>query len=179
MISIVSASFSQSMIINGEGYIRVDAEIRIIDLKMLSVSNHGFETYNSRFSKDITSMYVTLPEIGSTVTYQVTIQNKSSYVYIISGIRSELNNADITYSIDDYKIGQGLEPKATTTINITFKYNSKTLPTDHEQEANLYFTFSRPYANQVSYDNKTSQANCSDVQCALDDLYQIYKSLGG
>ncbi len=177
-ITIVCASFSENMTIMGEAYLRVDEEIRITDLKMLSTNDSSFEKYNSKYSKNSTSMFVTLPQTTSTITYQVTIENKSNYVYVISDITDELINSEIIYTVDDYKIGQGLDRKSITTINITFKYKNGTsvLPSNIDQIANIYFKFERPQAIQLSYNNSISKTHCTDVQCALDELYEL---LGG
>ena len=37
LMTIVCSSYDQEMIVNGQAYLRVDEEIRVVDLKMLSV----------------------------------------------------------------------------------------------------------------------------------------------
>lgn len=175
-ISIVCASYSQGMIINGDAILRVDDDIRVTDLKMINASNEAYETYNSKYSKNSTSMYISLPRLDSTITYEVTVTNKSNYLYIISEITDSLINENITYEVSEYKIGEGIGNNSEIKFNITFKYKDgvKTLPNDFSQITSILFRFERPYAVLLSYDNSKSKTKCIDVQCALDELYKIY-----
>lgn len=175
-LSIVCGAYDEKLTITGSGYVRVDEEIRVIGLTKLSIIDGGFETYNSRYGKKENYMYVTLPELTSTVTYQVTVQNTSNHIYVISDIASDLRNSDIGYEIENYKIGQPIGKKETITFNITFKYKGTTLPADKTQTAAITYTFVRPYAEILIYDNNESKSKCQNVQCALDDLYE---KLGG
>lgn len=176
-ISIVCASYNQGMIINGDAILRVDADIRVTDLKMINVSNEAYETYISRYSKNSTSMYVSLPNLDSTITYEVTVTNKTSYLYIISEITDSLVNENITYEISEYKIGEGIGHNSEIKFNVTFKYKDsvKKLPNDFSQITSILFKFERPYALLLSYDNSKSKTKCVDAQCALDELYEIYE----
>ena len=146
-ISIVCASYNQTMMINGDAILRVDEFIRITDLKMLNMENEGYETYNSQYSKNSTNMYVSLPKINSTVTYEVT----------------------------NYKIGEGIGQTSEIKFNITLKYKEgiKEVPNDYSQIASILFKFERPTASMLSYDNSKSGTTCTDVQCALDELYEL------
>ena len=120
-ISIVCASYNQTMMINGDAILRVDEFIRITDLKMLNMENEGYETYNSQYSKNSTNMYVSLPKINSTVTYEVTVTNKSGYLFVISDIAASLVNEAITYEITNYKIGEGIGQTSEIKFNINIK----------------------------------------------------------
>lgn len=176
-ISIVCASYNQTMLINGNAILRVDDLIRITDLKMSSTNSEGYETYNSQYSKNSTNMYVSLPKIDSTVTYEVTVTNKSGYLYIISDIESSLVNDAITYEITDYKVGDGIGAASEIKFNITLKYKEgvKEVPNDYSQIASILFKFERPTAYMLAYDNSKSGTSCTDVQCALDELYELFK----
>lgn len=176
-ITVVCSSFDAEMLITGDGTIRVDEDVRIIDLEMNSVLNSAFETYNYSYSKNTTAMYITLPQLNSTITYKVTIQNKTDYVYVVSNLKADISNTNITYTIDDYKVGEGMSSKDDVEFYITFKYKDsvKALPDEKSAIVYMYYTFERPYAAILSYDNKESGSKCTDVQCALNDLYSILK----
>ncbi len=175
-LTVVCSSLDETMQISGEGFIRVDREIRLVDLKMNSVQNSAFETYNSSYSKDTAAIFITLPQLDSEITYEFKVNNKSDYLYIISAIRNEINNTDITYIIDDYKIGEGIGSNTEITFYITFKYKDeiKVLPQNTKADIKLYYTFVRPYAEIVEYTNQ-EYTRCTDVQCALDELYTLLK----
>lgn len=174
-ISIVCASYNESMHIGGDAILRVDADIRVTDLKMTSATNEGYETYISKFSKNSTSMYVSLPNLDSTITYEVTVTNKSGYLYVISEIIDSLVNEDITYEISKYKIGEGIGFSSEIKFDITFKYkdNVKNVPDDFTQITSILYKFERPYAAMLSYDNSKSGTKCTDAQCAIDELYEL------
>lgn len=176
-MTVVCSSFDEEMMITGDAVIRIDEDVRIIDLQMNSTLNSAFETYNCSYSKNTTAMYITLSQLDSTITYKVTVQNKTDYVYIISNLKADINNTNITYTIDDYKVGEGMSSKDNVEFYITFKYKDtvKVLPSDKTAIVYMYYTFERPYAAILSYDNKESGSKCTDVQCALDDLYSILK----
>ncbi len=120
-------------------------------------------------------MYVSLPKINSTVTYEVTVTNKSGYLFVISDIAASLVNEAITYEITNYKIGEGIGGTSEIKFNITLKYKDgiKEVPNDYSQIASILFKFERPTASMLSYDNSKSGTTCTDVQCALDELYEL------
>lgn len=173
-ISISYASLNTELMITGEAVVRVDADIRVTDIKMLKVENESFETFNSKYTKDSTNMYMTLPNIDSTITYQVTIKNKSTNAYIISDITDELINSNITYKIDNYKDVQVVPKSSTVTMNITFYYSTDIKPSDITQIATLNYKFEKPYASLLEFDNTNVDTTCTDVQCALDELYDRF-----
>lgn len=176
-ITIVCSSFDEEMLLIGEGMLRVDADIRIVGLKMNNVTNHAYETYNSKYSKNTTNIYVTLPELTSTITYQITVKNKTKDVYVISEMLPSIDNENITYAVTGYQIGQGIGPTADTIFEITFRYKDtvKQIPEKKSAIISINYTFIKPYAEIVFYDKTQSKSPCSDVQCALDDLYKILK----
>lgn len=174
-ISIVCASYNQTMMINGDAMLRVDADIRVTDIKLLESTNEAYETYKSGYSKNSVNMYVSLPNINSTITYEVTVTNKSGYLFIISEITDSLVNENIIYEITDYKLGEGIGYSSEIKFKITFKFKDgiKELPSDYSQITSILFKFERPYASYLSYDNSKSGTKCTDVQCALDELYEL------
>lgn len=163
------------MLISGDAFLRVDEEIRVTDIKLHEATNEAYETYKSQYSKNSTNMYISLPQLDSTITYEVTVTNKSAYLFIISEIEASLVNESITYEMSNYKIGEGIGGVSEIKFYITFKYKSdvKNLPTDVSQIGSFLYKFERPYAAILSYDNSKSGTKCTDVQCALDELYEL------
>ncbi len=155
--------------------LRVDADIRITDLKMLEATNEAYETYQGKYSKNSTNMYVSLPKLNSTITYEVTVTNKSGFLFVISEITDSLVNENITYEISEYKVGEGIGYSSEIKFKVTFKYKEgiKEVPTDYSQVASILFKYEIPYASLLSYDNSQSKTTCTDVQCALDELYEL------
>lgn len=120
-MSIGYAALNTELSISGETYVRVKEEIRITDIKMVSAESGAYETYNSKYSKDTTSMFVTMLNSNSTITYEVTIENKSAQQYKLKDILEEsTTNSNITYQINGVEIDTIFEGNTTTTFSITF-----------------------------------------------------------
>jgi len=169
--TIIYSSFNEKLILNGTAYVRVDEDVRITNAKMSSRTGNAYETYNLKYSKNSVDLFVTLPSLTSTLTYQIEVTNKTNYVYVISDIESTLSNSNITYTVD-YSKGSVLSKNGKTTLTITFKYADSvtTLPSDKTVTANILYTFERPTASMLAYDNTSSGSSCTNVQCALDEL---------
>lgn len=86
-----------------------------------------------------------------------------------------LVNENITYEMSEYKLGEGIGYSSEITFKITFKYvdGITEVPNDYSQVASILYKFERPYASYLYYDNSNSGTTCTDVQCALDELYEL------
>lgn len=169
-VSISYASMNTSMMITGSAYVRVDEEIRIIGIKFLNAENGAYETYNGKYSKNSTNMYITLPNINSKITYQVEIENKSDHVYLVSDITGNLVNPNIKYTVENGVV-KVVPKKSKITVNITFQFDGEVLPSDITQIATINYKFEGPTASHLEFDNSKVNTECTDVQCALDELY--------
>lgn len=95
------AALNTELQLSGEGYVRVEADIRITNLKVLSMENGAYETYNNKYSKDTTSMFVTLSP-NSSITYEVEVTNKTGKKIQVIDIMNELSsNENVSYTINN------------------------------------------------------------------------------
>ena len=127
--------------------IRVDADIRITDISLDSTSNGGLISFDSNYTKNTITSGFKLPNLNSTISYNVTITNKGNIdqaIYNITTISSSNNN--IYYLVDDKPINEALPlivPLGTSkTIKITYKTTSPF--TETETIVNS-FTFKKVY----------------------------------
>ena len=82
-LSIGYSAYNRELMISGEGIVRADIPIRITDVKLIETDNGGRELYNSTYSVDTTNMFVFLPNQDSSVTYEVSVVNKTgSSIYV-------------------------------------------------------------------------------------------------
>ena len=96
--TIVYSAFSTQLQIMGEAIVRSDNDIRITNVKIETQSNGAYETYNNKYTKDTTSMFVTLPS-NSSITYEVEITNKTEDEYKMNRLEEISNdNSNITIS---------------------------------------------------------------------------------
>ncbi len=110
------AALNTELSISGEAYVRVDSEIRVTGLKLSSITNGGYETYNSKYSKDTASMFVNLPANGSAI-YELAITNNSANDYYLKNIVSSNSN----YELLDGKVYDVFSSNSTKTIRIKIK----------------------------------------------------------
>lgn len=122
--TIVYSSFSTQLQIRGEAIARSDQIIRITGLKLLEATNGAYETYNSKYEKDTTSLYVTLPP-SSYMTYEVAVTNKNAQlIYRLQELLTLINNNSnvaIEYGI---VVGDCINSNETKTFTIKLTNNT-------------------------------------------------------
>ena len=99
--TIVFCILNSTITIKGDAYARVNADVRITDFKIKSVSN-SVSNYNE-FNKNEITMGITLNNNTSSVVYSVEVSNYNSNnigIYSISGLPTGLS-----YSISNYTVG--------------------------------------------------------------------------
>ena len=182
--SVIYASYNTNLQMTGDAYLRSNGDIRItnITLKEEGISNGASELYVPKFSKNTTSMFVTLPS-NSTFQYAVTITNKDrASDYIVSNLEEISHNSNVTYeyelvveeSIIDAPQNSATETAKTYTITI-----SNTTENMVEETLVLEYTFEELQytASDLTYYNDLS-TKCSSnrtVQCALDELHTLIR----
>ena len=95
-LSIGYSAFNQELMISGDAYVRVAADIRVTNISLVEISNAS-ETYNPKYSKNTTSMFVNLTNKSSYVIYEITITNNSNIRYQLTDITS---NQDVSYELE-------------------------------------------------------------------------------
>lgn len=158
---------------------RADANIRITDILLDSTSNGGLISFDSNYTKNTITSGFKLPNLNSTVSYNVTITNKGNIdqaIYNITTISSSNNN--IYYLIDDKPINEVLPmivPLGTSkTIKITYKTtspfsNTETIVNNFEFKKVYYVDYNLKggsYTNDQN-DLKNGQIKYEDVPLTL------------
>ena len=138
--SIVYSALNTEMFINGDAHIRIDKNIRITDVKVLEQLNDAYETYSSDYSKNTTSMQVTLPSSESVMIYEITITNKSDIDYEVTEIIEEsYSNSDIKYELIDIEKGTLITGETTHIFKIKFTTTENN--SDNKTTLVLKYTF--------------------------------------
>ena len=184
--SITYAAYNTRLQMQGDAYLRAPGDIRITNVEMVGGSNGASELYVPKFSKNTTSMFVTLPA-HSAFQYSVTFTNKdTTNDYIVSAL-SEISNtastSGVTYeyelvvneSIIDAPTGGSTEASKEYTITISNDTDTELIET-----LVLQYTFVelRYTATDLTYYNDLS-TKCSGsqtVKCALDELRDLIKN---
>lgn len=133
--------------VTGDAHLRVSADIRITGIKMLEVVWKGYETYTPEYYKDETKMFTTLPDVDSTVVYEVEITNFSNQTYLLKEITETMNsNKNIEYVIEKIKIGSEIaaNDKVTFTIKVHYADDREDIPSDITSIIDLNYEFELP-----------------------------------
>lgn len=141
------SSLSTSFLVSGDAHFRVKKDIRITNIEMIGASNGGYETYSSIYYKDGTKVFTTLPNIDSTVTYQVELTNYSDKTYLLKKVTEVINsNENIKYVIEGIKVGSQIEAdnKITFTIRVQYDESIKVIPDDITSIIDLNYEFELP-----------------------------------
>ena len=173
-MTIVCASLSTRMLINGNADVRIDTNIRITNVEMINPTSGAYETVNLKYSKDTADLYSTLPNLDSTISFKVTIENKSNKVFVLSSIDETLSNDKITSNISEYD-GTIIDKNSTKEITITYSYVDGTaeLPADTTQTAQLQFNLEEPDASMIEYASEYTDK--TNIQDAIDELFEIFE----
>ena len=187
-LSMICASFNQEMLIDGEAYIRINKDVRIMEIVRYETTNGGFSTYNPKYSEISAITYDTLPNLNSTVKYRIKIRNNTNYyinVYdVTSDVANSFTNNNVTYEFDKTSLNSSygsdlLDPSSEAFVYVTVKYvDGIELPEDTTNIATFKFKFSPIYASELSYSSINSHLSdrfpgCEDVQCALDNIHSM------
>ena len=171
LFSVGYSALNKELNISGELTYRPDDKVRIINfLPNPEGSANNMTIQYADYSKREVKIGCTPSDLTATVTYDVTVENKTNYIYVISEIE-KVGSGNITYELVDYKIGQPIGKGEKLTFKVKFNYNVEALPEERGEAVTLKFTFVKPYAEILKYDNTNSKSKCTNVQCALDDLY--------
>lgn len=123
------AALNTELQLSGEAYVRIDADIRITDIKVLSSGNGGYATYNPDYSKDTTTMHVTLPNRNSSVTYEIELTNRTGKkIQVINIIKELSTNGNVSYTINNlnqYQVFDAAVIRFSVTVNNTSSLEQK------------------------------------------------------
>ena len=142
-ISVGYSALNQNLTISGEAHFRIESDIRITNINLLNRTYNATTLYRPDFSRDTIITGINLPELNSTITFEVTVQNFVDIEkYLKNIVNINMNNPYITYTlsinIDDTV--DGLEQK---TFTITFHYRDDVLelPSNTQLESRIQFIF--------------------------------------
>lgn len=151
-VSIGYSALNASLSVSGDLVYRSPADIRITGVKISSVTNGGLEQYSPKYTKDTVSLGLKLPNINSTVVYEVTIKNNSSKKRAISSITNKaVGNANISYT-HNYQLNSVIAANSSIKILFTYKYTGVTsVPSNTIKENTIAFTFKTIETHNITY----------------------------
>lgn len=179
-ISIGYSAFNADLSISGDAYVRVDKDIRVTNLRMIEATNGAYEIYTNKYTKDTISNFIFLPNLNSTITYEVTVTNKTANEYLLTDILEKINSNDqIGYEIIGTKKYDICEPNQDKkfqikffnkgpninqelSLQLSFEYQKEELPTiNFEKELLSSYTKGDSYPLTLTYTTGNSGGNAS------------------
>jgi len=140
------SALNEELNISGEASFRVEEEIRITDLRLSETTNMGLENYKSKYSKNSITTGVTLPNIESTISYDVEIINSGTVSMWIDSITEEVkNNTNMEYVLEGLGVKELINPGEVKNFKLKIKYKEGiTLPGNTNLDTMLRFNFIKP-----------------------------------
>lgn len=173
-ISIGYSAFSTSLSISGDAFVRTNGNLRITNLELIDKQNGGLEQYNSSYSNSLTSMFVYLPNTNSSVTYRVTVTNKTSSYFTPGEIKSLVySNTNVNYVLDGIE-SYGVYQGSNYTFNITFTTSSA----NQSCNLTLRYDFKTVSENTWNFDY-TGSPNTFSVLYSAEYKIELWGAQGG
>ena len=117
------SALNQDLKISGEAVFRVKEDIRITNVELAETTQMGIENYESKYTKNSITLGVTLPNIESTISYDVEIINSGTVSMWIDSITKEaFNNTNIEYTLSGIGIKELISPGEVKEFYVTYKY---------------------------------------------------------
>ena len=164
------SALSTSLSITSEAKLRPISDIRVTKIELDGATNGGLESYSPQFTKDTITNGFVLPNLDSTISYNVTIANNGTIdqaIYDLQTVSS--NNNDMIITVDDVPINEALPmivPFGTyKTIKITYKTNS---PSDSVINMVNRFIFKQVY--YIDYETKGGSAVATQTKYEYGDV---------
>lgn len=165
-ISISYAAFNTNMFIDGNAIVQANLGIRITNIKLLNATNEAYETYNSKYSKDSITNGVVLPNNDSTISYNVTVDNKDNQKYVIKNIYVESSsNENISFETN-YSKNEIIDENSTKEIEVTYKTSSGS-----EDKNSIILKFEFLKAFNVYFDANDGKVDITNKIVIENDTY--------
>ena len=146
-LSVGYSALNEDLSISSEAHFRIEKDIRITDLHLKETTNMGIEEYNSEYNVDSVKIGVGLPNLDSTVTYEVEVTNNGNVEMWIESITDEIkNNDNIEYTLDGISTKDLINTNTVKAFDMVFKYKSSvsSLPSNTKLDLKTLFKFNMP-----------------------------------
>ena len=119
--SIAYSALNQTLNISGDLVLRSIKELRITSLELVETVNGGYEYYNSKYSNNTVTISSSLPNKGSAVTYEVTIENTGTVDMTIASLSTSSSDISGKVTVDGIKVEDIISYNNSKTFRITLE----------------------------------------------------------
>lgn len=122
-LSIGYSILSTNLSLNTTITLRSDLAVRITALSEPISINEAYENYTSRFTENTITNNITLPNLNSTISYDVTLTNNSGTAIKITDINNDVfNNSNCTYDLTNIANNTVINNGENLIFRITYRY---------------------------------------------------------
>ena len=176
-MAIVYASLNTNMQLAGTALLRANIDLMVTGVEVSNVVGNAEEIEKADYGTEKIMLYNKLPDLTSQITYKLTIRNRTNMPYIISSTQDlySSNNTNIVYEISNNESDKVINENSEKYVYITIKYKDglTSLPANTSKRTTVQLVLKTAQTLMVSYDNSKTGLNCSDVQCALDEISKM------
>ena len=171
------ASLNTNMQLAGTALLRTNIDLMVTGVEVSNVVGNAEEIEKADYGTEKIMLYNKLPDLTSQITYKLTIRNRTNMPYIISSTQDlyASNNTNIVYEISNNESDKVINENSEKDVYVTIKYKDAltSLPANTSKRTTVQLVLKTAQALMVSYDNSKTGLNCSDVQCALDEISKM------
>ncbi len=171
------ASLNTNMQLAGTALLRANIDLMVTGVEVSNVVGNAEEIEKADYGTEKIMLYNKLPDLTSQITYKLTIRNRTNMPYIISSTQDlyASNNTNIVYEISNNESDKVINENSEKDVYVTIKYKDglTSLPANTSKRTTVQLVLKTAQTLMVSYDNSKTGLNCSDVQCALDEISKM------
>ena len=171
------ASLNTNMQLAGTALLRANTDLMVTGVEVSNVVGNAEEIEKADYGTERIMLYNKLPDLTSQITYKLTIKNKTNKPYMISSTQDLFasNNTNIIYELSNIETDKVINENSEKDVYVTIKYKDglTSLPENTSKKTTIQFVLKTAQALMASYDNSKTSLNCSDVQCALDEISKM------
>lgn len=161
----------------GTALLRSNIDLMVTGVEVSNVVGNSEEIEKADYGTERIMLNNKLPDLTSKITYKLTIRNRTNKPYIISSTQDlyASNNTNIVYEISNNESDKVINANSKKDVYVTIKYKDglTSLPANTSKKTTVQLVLKTAQALMVSYDNSKTGLNCSDIQCALDEISKM------
>lgn len=134
LISIAFSTLSVTLDISGEGVVKGEKDIKIINISSPNSTHFAYEIYNARHTDKTINTSVRLPTQSSYIEYYGTIKNNSYSTMEIFKIDKTISNKNVNVRLIGLKENDIIDINSSLVFKIVIEYNDNVQVSDYFKE---------------------------------------------
>ena len=151
----------------------IEYKIEITSIVSQATESGAYQNSNPSYNETEGTMYSSLPNTTSNITYKITIKNKGIKSGILDYTYVSINNTNVKYKIGGIKNGDIIAPGESVDVTVTFEpWDNVTSITTAEVSSIINFEFV-PYSESYSNSCTTAWDGTSSSEPTKKTIYGV------